>query len=187
MPNYNETTGIPFGVIAGNSLDSDVLHDLMFGSQAENMTYAYCLNEARREAKAKADAIEEAVDQEMSESDADQDLSDRFRWKLRDLLVEAAYCRRQVDDREAFLEEYEEQFAENYQGDEEVFEGELDGVQYRISWLGGAIIVFIAYSPVISKGRPCSPCVPGACDLDSEGDYEGYGVPADWLAKEYQP
>lgn len=183
-PNMNPTTGIRYGVIAGKSLDPELLNDLMFGSQAKNLTYEYCLESAAADARAAADEVEAEVDDLMHEN-GDADLHPRRRDAINDLLTEAAYQRLEYDDREAFIEDKLEDFNNAYQGEEEVFEGELDGVFYHLGWLGGAIIVFIYASPIITKGALCSPCVPGAVNMDSEGDYEGYGVPADWLAKEY--
>lgn len=69
-----------------------------------------------------------------------------------------------------------------YYDDEPIHEGEYKGVKYRTSWLGGALNVWIFESPQIEKFRLCSPCVPGACDLDSpnaDGEF-GYTVPDDW-------
>lgn len=67
-------------------------------------------------------------------------------------------------------EDYEEAYTE----------GALDGVHYATCWLGGALNFFILESPVIHKGVPCSPCIPGACNVDQVGTYEGYGVPENW-------
>lgn len=88
-----------------------------------------------------------------------------------------------------FDDEFDEAYAteaagDAYMGEEEIIEGELEGVKYATSWLGGALHFYIFESPWIAKCRPCSPCVPNAGDLGNEGDYEAYGVPEDWLYKE---
>jgi hypothetical protein len=97
-----------------------------------------------------------------------------------------AQKRREHEDSESeeeFDEDYErDQFAEAYQCDEPIYEGQHEGVHYRTSWLGGAQHLWVFRSPVLTKCRPCSPCVPGAGDLDSVGDYLAYGVPVDWLS-----
>lgn len=79
-----------------------------------------------------------------------------------------------------------EAHSNDYQADEEDIEGVLDGVSYSTAWLGGALHFYIFESPVTAKGRPCSPCAPNALDCGSvgKGDYEGYFVPADWLAED---
>ena len=48
--------------------------------------------------------------------------------------------------------------------------------------LGGAPIVFSYDGPVTHVAAYCSPCVPGAADLNSgPGDIACHGVPEDWL------
>lgn len=60
--------------------------------------------------------------------------------------------------------------------------GTLEGVDYKTSWLGGALHFFITYSPYIVKGNRASPCVPNACILNKGecGPVTGFGVPSDW-------
>ena len=75
--------------------------------------------------------------------------------------------------------EYDEAL-EAYEDDEPAIEGIYDGVHYATSWIGGALHFFIFESPVIAKCSLCSPCVPGAGDLGTQGEFECYGVPEDW-------
>lgn len=66
--------------------------------------------------------------------------------------------------------------------DEPIHEGEMDGVKYRTSWLGGALHVWVFESPVTGNYQECSPCVPGAGNLDCP-DPNGvltYDVPPEW-------
>ena len=66
--------------------------------------------------------------------------------------------------------------------DEPIHEGEYEGVRYRTSWLGGALNVWIFKSPVVGNYAECSPCVPGAGNLDCP-DLDGvvcYDVPKEW-------
>lgn len=81
-------------------------------------------------------------------------------------------------------DEIEEEFSNGYQPDEPVYEGEVDGVKYRTSWMGGAQHVFVFQSPVKWNCRPCSLCVPNAGNLDQAGDgeYEAYGLPSIWMS-----
>ena len=69
-----------------------------------------------------------------------------------------------------------------YEQDEPLIEGNVCGVHYRSSWLGGALHFFIMESPHITDcARFCSPCVPNAGDLDNmDGTYTCYDVPANW-------
>lgn len=86
--------------------------------------------------------------------------------------------------------------------DEPITVGTCEGVTYQTCWLGGALHFFILRSPVVQKVKTCSPCFPGAGDLDNikslpveaspelEGDFTvgyvpyadctAYAVPADW-------
>lgn len=52
----------------------------------------------------------------------------------------------------------------------------------QTSWLGGALLLWVFLSPKISRARLCSPCAPGAGDLDNldEDGYECYDVPDGW-------
>lgn len=70
--------------------------------------------------------------------------------------------------------------------DEPTIEGEYEGVKYMISWLGAAPLLWVFESPFTGRYHQCSPCVPGAGDLDSP-DEDGelcYDVPPDWRRKE---
>lgn len=75
-----------------------------------------------------------------------------------------------------------ERLSDHFEQDEPVHEFEIAGVKGRTTWLGGALMVWVFESPYTDNFRLCSPCVPGACDLNShEGEgYLGYDVPADW-------
>lgn len=79
---------------------------------------------------------------------------------------------------EAALEEHD------FQQDEPVHKGEYQGVQYRTSWLGGALHVWVFYSDQTGLYQECSPCVPGAGNLDQpdENGVMTYSVPDDWRA-----
>ena len=57
--------------------------------------------------------------------------------------------------------------------EEPVHEFEIDGVKGRTTWLGGAMLVWVFFSPYTTYRKLCSPCVPNCGDLDS---------PVDWLA-----
>lgn len=76
-------------------------------------------------------------------------------------------------------------------GEDEDFEIEepsamvtLDGVTGWMFYLGGAPIFLSVDGPKSTARAWCSPCVPGAADLDSgEGSIDCHGVPADWMAR----
>lgn len=47
---------------------------------------------------------------------------------------------------------------------------------YLIGWLGGAPLLWVTNSPYATYCRACSPCVPGAADLDSCTTAEGANI-----------
>lgn len=182
LPNRDPDTGTRYGYISANSLDPDVVDEMMYGSQATDLTYQQALEELKATIEREAEHIEEEalialgeVDYALRHSDAAQEDA-----------IDAAYTRRGYDDREDFIATRTEQESEHIQIDEPIHEGELDGVQYRTSWLGGALHVWAFESPHTGLYAECSPCVPGAGNLDCP-DVDGvltYDVPADWRASE---
>lgn len=71
--------------------------------------------------------------------------------------------------------------------DEQVFEYkvEKDGAvveHYQASCLGGALLIWVLKSPETAISRQCSPCCPGAGDLDNldPDGYETYAIAAEW-------
>lgn len=97
--------------------------------------------------------------------------------------------RRDCEERGVFFDQdyHESQFAQDWEDNEPVVEGELKvpgygDVHYRSSWLGGALNFFIFKSPFTTdKARRASPCVPNAGILDIlDGSVTAYDVPADW-------
>ena len=85
-----------------------------------------------------------------------------------------------------YLEEFPEETINNYENDEPYIEGEMDGVKYSTSWMGGALCFFILESPHQTTCALCSPCVPNAGDLNNIGDdytTVSYDVPKDWRLK----
>lgn len=158
--NINPESGIPYGYIKADAIDSDILDQLTFYN-GKNLSY----ENAWQEYKAQKEREYEAM------------------------MEEKRIARREIDggtlsedDDPPFDEdEAKDEFNDVYIGEEEVYAGERLGVHYQTSWLGGAQHLYIFKSPVLTKCRPCSPCVPNAGDLDSVGDYLAYGVLVEWL------
>lgn len=61
-----------------------------------------------------------------------------------------------------------DRFWDHYEGSEECYALERDGMKLELSYLGGAALIFVLESPSTTRARPCSPCVPGAGDLNSK-------------------
>lgn len=181
-PNIHPETGIRYGAISGNSLDMDVMQDLFYGGQARDLTYEAALRVIKAEAEFEADTYEEEIKVAIAEEDYGLLSNDRYVERRVEQMWEAMG----YDSAEDYVEQSVENRAANIQIEEPEIEGEYEGVKYRISWLGGAPLVWVLESPEVGLFDLCSPCVPGACDCDfpnSDG-YLGYTVPETWLAKE---
>lgn len=145
MKNVNPETGIRYGIIHANSLDSEVVNVIqMYGKDVH-------WEDAVRDAKEHVNRLVE--EGEIPEEEFDSELDDTI-----------------------------ESMSNQWYDDEPVHEFEMDGVKGRTTWLGGALHIWVFESPVISKARLCSPCVPNCGDLDSlsESGEECYDVPKDW-------
>jgi hypothetical protein len=162
MMNVNEKTGVAYGFISANSLDTEIVMDLMMGFNVDDF-------------------------RNVSEDRAVAEIAESYRNRIRDNGDETDISR--VEDMSA--DEIFDMLADSGQvsfddllSDEPIVEGDYLGVHYMSSWLGGALHFFIMESPVITgKAGRASPCVPGAGILDSlDGDVVAYDVPLDWRA-----
>ena len=117
------------------------------------------------------------------ENISERDAYEELREELNTEAEERGFCE---SDKEQWIERELEYRGEQIQVEEPTIKGECDGVSYGISWLGGAPLLWVFESPIISKARLCSPCVPNAGDLNSldEDGYECYGIPDDWRNEE---
>jgi hypothetical protein len=195
MTNRNPNTNIRYGVIACASLDDDVVEELMYGAQARNLSEEAAAEEAHKQARDRADEVEDLAAQMLHERDPLMPVL-----QFAELLVaevEAAYESLGHADREDFIDN---QLAHqsDYVVEEPTIEGTVDDVKYEISWLGGAPLLWVLEGPEGVANKLCSPCVPNAADLDggfvlgdemlAEQDYSHhfgcYCVPRDWLRKD---
>lgn len=146
--NIHPETGIAYGYISANALDSDVVDELMYGAQAINETEQEAREEFIREWRSK-----------VNDGSLDEDEPDDYEWQ---------------------------EFWDRYEEYEPVVHGELEGVKYASSWLGGTLNFFIFESPHITdKARTASPCVPNCGILDElDGDVRSYDVPPEWRRKD---
>lgn len=188
MSNMNPETGIRYGVIAGNSLDPEVLHELTSGT---SITYTNAYeDERKRLLKIWQDEFDSSTEASASQTDPDFDVMEHIQFKLS---VPA-----DIEDAESFAEFKLEEFSSTWECDEQEYLIDKDGVKGRVSWLGGAPLVWVFEGPTGYAAELCSPCVPGAANLDggwlesnvdAETSYPHhcYVVPRDWLEPEVIP
>ncbi len=181
QPNTNPKTGIRYGIISANSLNQDLLHELLY-HVGTDLDYMEAQKEAQAALEIEAEHIEEEVRIALAEIGGWTEREYEAAW---DREVEAAYNRLGFDDREDFIESSLGREMDGYYCEEPKTAFEYQGVTGRTTWLGGAMLVWIFDSPNVSTFDLCSPCVPGACELDSPNPdgYTGYTVPNDWLAE----
>lgn len=153
IPNTNPETGIRYGYIKADSLHSEIVDELMYGSQATDLSYRA--------------AWEDHLAEKRNEHD---------------ILVQQAESDGEEPPEELDEDAIQQAFNDSFQSDEAIVEGTYEGVKYSSSWLGGALNFFIFESPNIGKFQECSPCVPRAGNLDcpDEDGVDTYDVPADW-------
>jgi hypothetical protein len=129
MPNYNQKTGLPFGV--ANAHDFwPLLSDIQ----------DWGTNESEKEA---VDSLKERL---LSFLDGEP-IRDR---------------ERAAEDTLDVLLEYAE-----FELEECSYSYETDGTRYLLSYLGGAPLIWVIESNYACYCHHCSPCVPGAGDLNS--------------------
>lgn len=159
--NYNEKTGIPYGYISLSALNSEVVETLLYGPHVQN------LSELMRKAEILKEIFKER-EIEIGEIDSVKRIHD-----LEELLCDMPGASVEYDDKLEAAGMYVE---------EEILQGEYQGVTYQVSWLGGAQAFWIFESPVITeKAQPASPCLPGVGILDSlTGSVKCYDVPPTW-------
>ena len=182
--NVNEKTGIPYGVVSMNSLKDWVWYEIQ--NNCESLTYRNWEEETRKELQQEVEGLLE--DGEIPEEDVEEanDLIndkeadiDTLKWFLEDIVGDNKH--------------YRDVLSSEYYPDEEEYEGEIPdekgSIHVFLSYIGGAPTLWVSESPYTSQGRECSPCVPGAVDLDSkcENGFDAYDVPPDWYRTEEDP
>jgi len=191
--NTNPITGVAFGYISADSLDSELVDTLMYGPNSMDWTHLQAhlnlIQEFCQGAGITACCPEIKITYFYEER--------RAKYKqLCDWIAEF-----EADLGESDFDAYQE-LLDRLHTEEPSVEGQQEGVHYLSSWLGGALNFFILSSESIVYARPCSPCVPGAGNLGSliHGKsafgttaalldavekgvvVECYTVPADWMA-----
>lgn len=123
MPNFDEKTGIRYGVISPHSISHNCDYDLYEGPNSTDPWYE--------------SGIEEIKNQHSGEP-------------------------------EESIEEYIQEFSDHYENPD----GSMDysDTEYDLHVSGDNFGIFVMRSPYYTYCRDCSPCAPGAGDLDSPVD-----------------
>ena len=176
IPNYNEDLGIRYGVIARCS--PDVFEDIV--EEGRNISY----EDAREEAISYIAGHLEDAKIERAEGQSWQELCDEI---VRDDAVGClsgvpAYAAEEAyheifegegADVQVVAEELLDSLDVEWDWSENVYLLENDECHLPISHLGGAPLITVLYSRYATIAPSCSPCVPGAGDLDSVHHGEG--------------
>jgi hypothetical protein len=140
--NINAETGIPFGVVNGNTVPY-LLDDVT--TSGEDLTYAAFKAELEAEVKA---ALVGVVANRASAGDAEK-------------IMERVDCAEIV---ESILDSG---LNDHTDFEECEYSYESDGTKYLMGWLGGAPLIWVIESEYVTYAPVCSPCVPNAGDLDN--------------------
>lgn len=178
MTNINQETGIRYGYISAKSIHHDLVDHLMY-EVGKDLSFEAEELELRALTEKDADYLEEEARIAIEERGG---YTPREYEDALEKEIEAAYNALGFGDREDFVEGQLSCKLEYVQIDEPIIEFEYKGVHGRTSWLGGALNLWIFESPHTGLYEECSPCVPGAGNLDQPdpGGVLAYDVPDDW-------
>lgn len=157
IPNMDEKTGIHYGVINANSLDPEVLDQIITrGTSA----YEADFNAWAAELRDKLDRLCEVAKRFLPLADV-QELRGNMQ-KAEEDIATAFYESCDVND------------------DDSLVSFDIEGVVGE--YLRNSNVVMIFKSPVYTCARQCSPCYPNAGDLDTLDEYgfDTYAPPEDW-------
>jgi hypothetical protein len=146
FPNMDLETGFHYGCISQNTLDPDVLNDLIMDS--DDLIYEECMQEIENEAKA---AIEEGT--------------------IREFLI-VHDLQDDVDEDNITLEAIMDAANQSYMNDNHQYY--YDDGEYKLDFSDDMNCIIICKSPYYTFCRGCSPCVPNAGDLDEPVTPEDY-------------
>jgi hypothetical protein len=150
MPNTNTETGIPYGVISGNAVPY-LLDEIT--TSGESTTFAAYKRELTEAIAAALRGVAE----------------DRTGGERAARIVEQMDCEQLAESMlDSGLNDALEFDEEEFEHTETV---KVDGaefpVKYLLGYLGGAPLIWVCDSPYVARAAHCSPCVPGAGDLDN--------------------
>lgn len=166
--NIDVATGIRYGVIHENSLNQDAISDIR--DNGENLTYAAAVAEARS-------MIAGALSPVLSDLGVLSHVS-KYMPRKEDQAKVAAEVDAIVD---SVWSDIEDDWNDQYQGEDEVYRYDRDGYILQTTDLG----LYVTQSPFYTFAAFCSPCCPGAGDLDhpthDESGVKTYCLGPEWF------
>jgi hypothetical protein len=181
LPNYDEEAKIFYGVVAQNSLNSDVVSDILIGSDTLDLSY----EEAIRELNARIeDSLGCLTDIYNLSVDIIGKHALKYSWEkenLRDIKEVLRFFKE--EDFEAIKEILIEEFNNSYECDSPDFEYKDKEGYIIINCLDYNLMII--KSPYYCFAPECSPCVPCAGDLDSIIEGREYSKKTYCLGKDF--
>ena len=158
MPNINPKTGYAYGVMDARKAADDLYETIV--QNGVNLRYEAGLAELKRGLDALVKRAKGAPYEELEDLVRSADLG--VGWSI-------CYVDGGELDADELWEDIEARYSERYDDDEDSYE--WNG--YGISYLGGAPLLWTYDSHYVTACEQCSPCVPGAGDLDSPDPFGG--------------
>lgn len=159
LANIDHQTGIRYGVISPHSLSGDSLDEVY--QRGENLTHWAAVEEARTTL---AEHINRGLDT-IGFEDVDKE--------------------RLYEYVEGIWGDVEDRWNDRYEEQDDTYRYEQDGYVLETSSLG----IYVIRSPYYTRARFCSPCCPGAGDLDGfdEDGEKTYCLGHEWFEEETAP
>lgn len=164
--NIDTATGIRYGVISPHSVNPDAYENIR--SNGDNLSYKAAVEEAQASI---AGALEDVLDDMGALPYVSKYVPTKTDKARRDKALAGVV--------ESVWNEVEQDWNDRYEEDNDTYRYEQDGYVLETSSLG----VYVIRSPFYTFARFCSPCCPGAGNLDSP-DTDGvktYCLGADWF------
>lgn len=179
--NCDSATGVAYGVLQGNHvpwLDEDIFengHDLSFEGYKED------LKERIQSALEDLELPDHPDDERRNFAERYQAMREKllnllhaldiYMLRFQDVLVKRCMDHADIDrgtfDIEQVYEELLDEASQFYECEEPEHEHTDGDTRYRRGHLGGAALIWVTKSRFVTPCRTCSPCVPGAGDLDN--------------------
>ena len=162
MTNTNPDTGIRYGTIYANNLNTNPDTGIRYG-----VVYANNLNQ---------DLLQDLLYRYGEDKSYKEAAEDHYK--------EARAKAERLEDFDA--DEFDDWYeCPDFDIDEPTYSGVFEGVEYQVTWLSGAMLLWVFNSPHVGLYDLCSPCAPNAGNLDRPNlkGYVCYTIPEDWLHK----